>query len=123
MEKKASTILVTGGTGLLGKGMEETLPPGWRILSLHQRHYKVKDSKARHLVLDIRDKRAVDRLFAQHRFGAVIHAAGIASMDYVEKHYAESLESNIVGTLNITSACRKAGAYLAYISKIGRAHV
>lgn len=114
--KDQKAILITGGTGLLGKGMEETMPAGWRILSLHQRPYQVKDSRARHLILDIRDKRSVDRLFAKHRFDAVIHAAGIASVDYVEKHYSESLESNIVGTLNVTSACRRAGAYLVYIS-------
>jgi dTDP-4-dehydrorhamnose reductase len=107
---------VTGGTGLLGKGLEETLPPGWRIVSLHQRDYKVENSKSRHLILDIRDKRAVDRLFARTAFDAVVHAAGIASVDYVEKHYAESLESNIVGTLNVTSACRRAGTHLIYVS-------
>jgi dTDP-4-dehydrorhamnose reductase len=110
------TALVTGGTGLLGKGLEETMPSGWRIVSLHQRDYKVENSKARHLVLDIRDKRAVDRLFAKYAFDAVVHAAGIASVDYVEKHYAESLESNIVGTLNVTSAARRAGTHLTYIS-------
>lgn len=109
-------ILVTGGTGLLGKGLEETLPKGRRILSLHQRDYAVENSLAKHLILDIRDKRAVDRLFAKHKFDAVIHAAGIASVDYVERHYAESLESNIVGTLNVTSACRRANTHLIYIS-------
>ncbi len=110
------TILVTGGTGLLGKGMEETLPAGWRVVSLHQRRYRVRGSRARQLVLDIRDRRAVDRLFAKTRFDAVIHAAGIASVDYVESHYAESLESNIVGTLNVTSACRRSATYLVYVS-------
>jgi len=110
------TVLVTGGTGLLGKGLEETMPPGWRIVSLHQRDYKVAGSKSRHLVLDIRDKRAVDRLFAKTPFDSVVHAAGIASVDYVEKHYSESLESNIVGTLNVTSAARRAGSHLIYVS-------
>jgi dTDP-4-dehydrorhamnose reductase len=113
---KAKTVLVTGGTGLLGKGLEETMPPGWRVVSLHQRDYKVENSKSRHLILDIRDKRAVDKLFEKNRFDAVVHAAGIASVDYVEKHYAESLESNIVGTLNVTSACRRAGTHLTYVS-------
>ena len=112
----SKTILVTGGTGLLGKGMEETLPAGWDIVSLHQRDYKVTGSKARHLMLDIRDKRAVDRLFARRRFDAVVHATGIASVDYVENHYAESLESNIVGTLNVTSAARRADTHLVYVS-------
>ncbi len=110
------TVIITGGTGLLGKAMEETLPLDWNIVSLHQRDYKIIGAKARHLTLDIRDKRAVDRLFAKKRFDAVVHAAGIASVDYVEKHYAESLESNIVGTLNITSAARRTDSYLIYIS-------
>ena len=114
IEKKV--ILITGGTGLLGRGMEETMPEDWEIVSIHQRSYKVNDSKVKHIVLDIRDKNAVDELFTKYRFDAVIHAAGIASVDYVEKHYAESLESNIVGTLNITSACRRSGTYLSYIS-------
>ncbi|MBI5631800.1 MAG: SDR family oxidoreductase [Elusimicrobia bacterium] len=113
---KTNTILVTGGTGLLGKGLEETAPKGLKILSLHQRDYAVPDSKAKHVVLDIRDKRKVDALFKKYRFSAVIHAAGIASVDYVEKHYAESLESNIVGTLNVSSACRRHGIYMIYVS-------
>jgi len=114
--KDRKAILITGGTGLLGKGMEETALSGARITSVHQRDYVVEGSKAKHLVLDIRNKPAVERLFSRHRFDTVIHAAGIASVDYVERHYAESLESNIVGTLNITSACRQRGIHLIYIS-------
>ncbi|MFA5139626.1 MAG: SDR family oxidoreductase [Elusimicrobiota bacterium] len=114
--KRNAKVLITGSTGLLGRGMEETAPAGFRILGVHMRDYVVRDSRAKHLVLDIRDKRAVDRLFARHRFDAVIHAAGIASVDFVEKHYAESLESNIVGTLNISSACRRQGCHMVYVS-------
>ncbi|MBI5625580.1 MAG: SDR family oxidoreductase [Elusimicrobia bacterium] len=110
------TILLTGSTGLLGKGVEETVPKGWRILGIHQRDYAVAGSRIRHLPLDIRDKSLVDKLFARRRFAAVVHAGGIASVDYVENHYAESLESNIVGTLNVSSACRRAGTHLIYVS-------
>lgn len=110
------TILVTGGTGLLGKGLDETAPAGLDIVSVHLRDYEVRDGRTKHLVLDIRDKKAVDALFAKRKFDAVIHAAGIASVDYVEKHYAESLESNIVGTLNVTSACRRSDTHLIYVS-------
>lgn len=110
------TILITGGTGLLGKGMEETAPDGWSIVSLHQRDYHVEDARALHLVLDIREKKSADKVFADYKFDAVIHAAGIASVDYVEKHYAESLESNLEGTSNIASAARRAGVYFVYVS-------
>jgi dTDP-4-dehydrorhamnose reductase len=109
-------ILITGGTGLLGRGMEETIQNNFEIISIHQRPYIIQGSKITHFSLDIRDKQAVDDLFSKYRFDAVIHAAGIASVDYVENNYAESLESNIVGTLNITSACRRSKTYLVYIS-------
>jgi dTDP-4-dehydrorhamnose reductase len=114
--KKQKLVLITGGTGLLGKGMEETAPAEWGIVGVHQRPYAVEDSRASHLVLDIRDKIAVDRLFKRKKFDIVVHAAGIASVDFVEKNYAESLESNLVGTLNITSACRRADIPLIYVS-------
>lgn len=110
------SILITGGTGLLGKGMDETAHQDFKILSLHQREYAVESAKAEHWVLDIRDKARVDKLFEERQFDAVVHAAGIASVDFVERHYAESLESNIVGTLNITSASRRAGCHFVYIS-------
>jgi len=110
------TVLITGGTGLLGKGMEETAPKGVKIVSVHLRDYKVPKGRATHLALDLRDKRAVDRLFERRRFDAVVHAAGLASVDYVETHYAESLESNIVSTLNVTAACRRAGIHCVYVS-------
>ncbi len=114
--KRRRTILVTGSTGLLAKGLEETSLADWRIIGIHARDYAVKDRRARHLVLDTRNQRSVQNLFKRYKFDTVVHAAGIASVDYVEKHYAESLESNLLGTLNITAAARKAGCHLIYIS-------
>lgn len=105
-----------GGTGLLGKGIEETAPPNVRILSIHLRDYFVEGAKAEHILLDVRDKRKVERLFARYEFDAVVHTAGIASVDYAEAHYAESLESNVVGTLNVILACRRVRCHLVYVS-------
>ena len=109
-------ILVTGGTGLLGKGLEETAPPNASIIGVHLRPYEVEDPKATHLRVDIRDRQEVGRLFKEYEFDAVIHAAGIASVDYVETHFAESMESNLDGTRHIAEACRRQTAYLIYVS-------
>jgi dTDP-4-dehydrorhamnose reductase len=109
-------ILVTGGSGLLGKGLFETRKQGVFLQSVHLHNYQLSRNMGDHCPLDIRSKKCVDQLFDRHKFEVVIHAAGIASVDYVKNNYAESLESNIVGTLNISSACRKSGAYLIYIS-------
>lgn len=110
------SVLVTGGTGLLGRGVKETIPDGCRLVSVHLRKYELEDETTRHLVLDVCDRRRVEQLFAEFDFDAVIHAAGIAGVDYVENHYEESRESNIAGTLNVASACRRAGCHLVYIS-------
>ena len=113
---KERTVLITGGTGLLGKGMEETSHPGFKIVSLHMRDYRVEDANADHLILDIGDSRKVNELFRRHEFDAVVHAAGIASVDYVEKHPEESRKSNVAGTRNVVEAAKKAGCYFIHIS-------
>ena len=115
MEKK-KTILVTGATGLMGKGFEETSSDHDRIVGLHMRDYGVEGEKTLHRVLDIRNQDLINKLFAEHEFDTVIHGAGVASVDYAQTHYAESLESNLIGTLNITAACRRKGVHLVYVS-------
>lgn len=110
------SVCMTGGTGLLGKGMEETAPADCRIVSLHLRDYPVDDPWATHIRADVRDARAVESVFRAERFDAVVHAAGIGSVDYAESHYAEAYTSNIEGTRNVALQCREAGSHLVYIS-------
>lgn len=110
------TVLITGGTGLLGEGLREQTPQGWSIVSLHRRPYPADSPGVVDATLDVRSRPAVERLFAAHRFDAVVHAAGIASVDYSERHYEESLESNLGGTRNIAELCAASGTRLVYIS-------
>lgn len=107
------TVLITGGTGLLGQGLFETLPPEWSIVSVHVRDY---DPGAPHLRLDVRDRAVLERLFEAHRFDAVVHAAGIASVDISEQHVGESTESNLGGTRNLSELCAATGTRMVYIS-------
>lgn len=66
--------------------------------------------------VDVRSRSALERLFAEHRFDAVIHAAGIASVDYSEAHVEESTESNLGGTRNIAELCAASDTRLVYVS-------
>jgi len=109
-------VLITGSTGLLAKGMTETAPQGWEIVGIHVRPYQMKDSRARHLITNVQDAGAVQQLFAAEHFDAVVHAAGMAAVDHVEKHPEEGRRSNLEGTRNIAQACRRHGAYMVYIS-------
>lgn len=109
-------VLVTGSTGLLGKGFEETAGPSHEIVGLHLRDYPVRDTRVRHVVGDVRDAAGLEALFARERFDAVIHAAGLAAVDHVEKHPEDGRASNLGGTTAVANACKKHGAYLVYIS-------
>lgn len=109
-------VLLTGGTGLLGHGLAACCRSNYQVYSLGLRSHRNHSPWSNQLRLDITSKACVEKIFTRHSFNAVVHAAGIASVDYVKEKYAESLESNIVGTLNISSACRKRSIPMVYIS-------
>lgn len=109
-------VLVTGSTGLLAKGLAETAPEGTELVGAHQRDYSLADPRMRHLRADVRDAAAVDALFAGPRFDAVVHAAGMAAVDQVERRPEEGRASNLEGTRNVARAAARTGAYLVYIS-------
>ena len=113
---REQTVLITGGTGLLGQGLCTTVPHGWSVVSAHLRPYSVEGAGVVHVTADVRNRAALDRLFAEYRFDAVIHAAGISSVDYSEQHVEESRESNLGGTRNIAELCAASGARLVYVS-------
>jgi dTDP-4-dehydrorhamnose reductase len=112
----SGTILVTGGTGLLGEGLRGTAPPGWSLVSTHLRPYPPAEPGVIERRVDVRDRSALAALFSEFRFDAVVHAAGIASVDYSERHEAESRESNIGGTRNVAELCQAHGIRLVYVS-------
>ncbi|APR76657.1 dTDP-glucose 4,6-dehydratase [Minicystis rosea] len=60
-----------------------------------------------HREMDIRDRAAVDALFASNRFDLVIHAAAQPSHDLAAKRAFDDFDVNAVGTLNLLEACRR----------------
>lgn len=113
---QAGTALITGGTGLLGQGLLATIPDDWSVVSAQRRPFRSEIAGVEPVTLDVRSRSAVDALFASRRIDAVIHTAGIASVDYAEQHVEEAIESNVTGTRNIAESCRASGARLVYVS-------
>ncbi len=109
-------VLVTGATGLLGRGLCTAIPAGWSVIGTHLRPFAADIPGVLDLTVDIRNRPALEQLFAAYRIDAVVHAAGIASVDYSERHVEESIESNVGGTRHIAELCRTAGARLIYVS-------
>ena len=117
MNNKKKAILITGGTGLLGKGLAESILPDFRLISTHLRDYSVpRSNNVEYIVLDVINIRSVKILFEKYEFDCVVHAAGIANVDYVETHYEESFRSNVESTQNIISVCRESGCHMIYVS-------
>ena len=109
-------VLITGGTGLLGQGLIATAEAAHRLSILHLRDYPVSASGVEAVSFDMLDRDRLAEFFAAHDFDVVIHAAGIASVDYVERHFEESWESNVVGTQNVVDLVCKRDMRLVYVS-------
>jgi len=109
-------ILITGGTGLLGKALIETNRDA-RISSIYLGSYSMADrANVSYHKADICDTNMLEGIFRQTRPQVVIHTAGIANVDYCEKNYDEAYRANVIGTRNITDLAREFGAKMVFIS-------
>jgi FlaA1/EpsC-like NDP-sugar epimerase len=61
------------------------------------------------VLLDIRDRQRVARLFAEIRPDVVFHAAALKHMPLLQAHPAEALKSNVWGTLSVLDAAASVG--------------
>lgn len=109
-------ILITGGTGLLGQALMATSRSEHQLTLLHRRDYPAGGAGVEPIVLDILQAGLLAEVFETRAFDAVIHAAGIASVDYVEQHFEEAWRSNVIGTQHIADLARKKDVRLVYVS-------
>lgn len=109
-------VLITGGTGLVGEALIAAARVRHRLTVLHRRDYAVGAEEVEGVVADVRDRDRLGELFRRGRFDVVIHAAGVANVDYVERHVDEGWSSNVVGTQNVVDLTLKHGVRLVYLS-------
>lgn len=125
------TILVTGAAGFIGSALSRRLlERGDRVVGIDNMndYYEValKEARLAHLVgqqkfsfekLSIEDRRGMERLFAEHRFDAVMNLAAQAGVRYSLVNPHSYIDSNIVGFTNILEGCRHSGVkHLVYAS-------
>lgn len=60
-------------------------------------------------IIDVRDARALERTFLEHRPDVVYHAAAHKHVHYMEAFPAEAVKNNILGTRNVIDAATAAG--------------
>jgi UDP-glucose 4-epimerase len=102
-------ILVTGGAGYIGAATGRVLlDEGHEVValdSLSNGHRAAVPEGVRLVVGDVGDPVLLDRLFAEHKFDAVMHFAALAEVGESMKAPARYFRNNTVGTLTLLEAC------------------
>jgi UDP-glucuronate 4-epimerase len=124
-------ILVTGAAGFIGYHLSERLlARGDTVIGLDNLndYYDVRLKAARLSLLqdragftfvkaDLQDRAAIESLFQQQAFDAVINLAAQAGVRYSLENPHSYIDSNIVGFMNILESCRHNGTgHLVYAS-------
>ena len=113
-----ASVLITGGTGSLGKSLVEFLLRETKvrriaILSrdeLKQQRLRIQfkdDSRLRWFLGDVRDLERLKRAF--HGVDFVIHAAALKQVDTGEYNPMEFIKTNVLGSQNVIDASIDAG--------------
>lgn len=108
------TILITGGTGSLGRKLAEILlktDQCKKIIIFSRDEFKQHDmnihlndtkNKLRFFLGDVRDLPRLERAFAG--VDIVIHAAALKQVPAIEYNPMEAIKTNIIGTQNVINA-------------------
>lgn len=96
-------ILLTGGSGVLGKEIQKIIPNC------------IAPSSNK---MDIRDRDSVFDFIKSHQIDAIIHTAALTSIRSCEEHKEDAWKTNVIGTQNLADALSRnnPNGYFVYIS-------
>ncbi len=113
------TVLVTGAAGSIGSEVARqalNFKPAklvlldnnetdlFRLANRLAVQGELQEVEIEMVIADIRDRRRVDAVFAQHRPQLVFHAAAYKHVPVMEKHPEEAVLTNVTGTRNVAEA-------------------
>ena len=109
-------LLVTGGCGFIGSAVVRlAVSRGHEVVNLDAMTYAANEANVASVAqsnlysfeqADIRDRAALDRIFATHSPNAVMHLAAESHVDRSIDGPADFIETNITGTFNMLEAAR-----------------
>lgn len=106
-------ILVTGGAGYVGSVVaEELIAQGHNVAiidNLQQGHRDAVPAAAKLIVADIRQDEALDEVFNQTHFDAVMHMAAETVIEYSITDPGRYFDNNIIGGINLLASMLKYG--------------
>lgn len=99
------TILITGGTGFLGRNLALKLKNDYKIIltgrNNKQNLFAAKYTGCQVAPLDITSIESVRDAFVEFKPDIVIHAAATKFVDLAEKHPMECVDVNVLGSQNV----------------------
>ena len=117
---QAFRVLVTGAAGFIGSHLcQRLLARGDTVIGLDNLndYYEVslKENRLKRLTdkdnftfvkCDLADRAAMEKLFAEHKFDAVVNLAAQAGVRYSLTNPRAYVDANLVGFMNILEGCR-----------------
>lgn len=105
-------VLITGGTGTIGKKIIQRYYDEWEITIFSRDEYKQAILKKQYpnihtIIGDVRDYKAVQDAFKG--IDAVIHTAALKRVEICEPQPMEAVKTNILGTENVIRAAKHHG--------------
>lgn len=113
---KDKSILVTGGTGSMGKEIVRScLVNGARKVIVFSRdeikHFILKmemqDERLVDVIGDTREIYSVEKVFVNNEIDIIFHAAAMKHVVMCEDHIRHAVETNILGTQNVVDMAKK----------------
>ena len=109
-----TTVLITGGTGSLGRAIIQRLKKFKCKVIVYSRDegkqalYFGQDKSITTVIGDIRDYDQLVKTFKRHKPTHVIHAAALKRIDDMEYYPEECIKTNIQGSINVANAAIEA---------------
>ncbi len=116
-------ILITGGSGLLGKYLLNTAPSDCTIYwtwatnsGALQPGESIYERSIQSYRMNVRDKWQVNNVIDRIAPDVIIHCAAMGSVDYAEDNYQEVRQVNVLGVEKVINAAKLHNSKFVYIS-------
>jgi len=109
----SNTILVTGGTGFLGRELGLQLRQKYRVIlggrNHQQNHYAGEMTECETIPLDVTNINSLREIVATYKPHTIIHAAATKYVHLSEVYPGECVDVNILGSLNVARVAMESG--------------
>ncbi len=111
------TVIITGGTGLLGTHLLLNKPENVQVVATVHEYKTVLDlPDVEYVDVDVRSKDEVEALVEKYQPYAVIHTAAHGRLDYCQKNQEDAHQTNVMSTQYFVDALKKINGKILFCS-------